>query len=139
MQHDLQFGEPTPADKVGFRELRQALVGFFQYEDSRKKELRRVMQEALGHKGLLWSARDVRDGTALRYESYSNLQARIGERHERFMIIIQEVQGELTGNQTDPFLQAICSYRAQLSEYWKEDKSILTNYPAILLLHFGMW
>ena len=139
LQHDLQFAEPTPVDKIGFQELREALVGFFTDEAARKQKVQEVLVQVLGHDQILSSALNGRTDKELKYKTDGDTWEKIEELQEYFMLFLKEIRNEITGNTTEPFLQAICCYRAQLFQLWAKDKNILSNYPAIILMQFGAW
>ena len=134
LQHDLRFAEPTPADKAGFQELRGALVGFFEEEKDRKHKLQEVLTKVIGHHKAISSTSITQD---LPYNIDGDLREEIAELGHAYVVFLEQVRNETIGNPTDPFFQGICHYRSQHSHFWAEDRAVLTNYPAIILMHFG--
>ena len=79
LQHDLQFAEPTPVDKIGFQELREALVGFFTDDAARKQKVQEVLVQVLEHDQILSSALKGRTGKELKYKTDGDTWEKIEE------------------------------------------------------------
>ncbi|KAK7677212.1 hypothetical protein QCA50_019806 [Cerrena zonata] len=140
LQHDLATVQPTPEDKQYFQDLRTELNDIFDDELARKKIFAKLLKNIVDVEEVVSSTiESSKNGKKTRYVTDGDIREVIQVLNGELscLILLQEVKNELVGIISDPFYEAICYFRAHIRNIFQQDRDVLCNFPAILLLHFG--
>lgn len=140
LRNDLTAIEPTSKDRELYQDLRTTLNEFFPKETDRKAAVTSLIQEIVGWEKPLTSLIMPSESKDIKYYTDGDMREEIritGSGDFKLIIYLQEIRNETTGNTSDPYFEAICSYRGQIRSFFMRDKSLRLNYPAVFILQFG--